>query len=298
MSVRNATERDIPDLRSILLTGLPSDHVWKYCFPLGQGGAVQLVDDALRLWLDDKADDKNQWLVTVSDDPETEKPVSMAVWSLPGSLEDTESGNGGDFVAFQSSLSHAADTARPTTADETAANTPTPTKHEVSSAARLAAVAEAVQVTTRGGSGPLLSRYGPQVVLVLTATHPSHRFRGHARRLAAHGLALASRRRAAVSALAGPMGYIFLSGLRFSDCGLATVAVPGERDELDLKVMVQPAPPGRRSLSRQLMGLFGAGAGESGSERGSPAPPVGERRPSAWEERKRSGVNARKMSAV
>ncbi|KAL8404260.1 hypothetical protein RB594_009209 [Gaeumannomyces avenae] len=92
------------------------------------------------------------------------------------------------------------------------------------------------------------------------------------------------------------MGYIFLSGLRFSDCGLATVAVPGERDELDLKVMVQPAPPGRRSLSQQLMGLFGAG--ESGGERGGPAPPVGGRRPSAWEERKRSGVDARKMSAV
>ncbi|KAL8376561.1 hypothetical protein RB595_007589 [Gaeumannomyces hyphopodioides] len=293
MSVRNATERDIPDLRSILLTGLRSDHVWKYCFPLGQGGAVQLVDDALRLWLDDEAgDDKNRWLVTVSDDPETEKPVSMAVWSLPGSLEDTESGNGGDFVAFQNGLSHAADTARPA-ADETA-SIPNPTKHELSSAARLAAVAEAVQLTTRGAAGPLLLRYGPQMVLLLTATHPSHRFRGHARRLAAHGLALAARRQAAVSALAGPMGYIFFSGLRLADCGLVTVAVPGERDELNLKVMVQPAPPGRRSLSQQLLGLFGGGG--SSSERGSPA--LGGRRPSAWEERKRSSVDARKMSAV
>ena len=109
MSVRNATERDIPDLRSIIVTGLSSDHVWKYCFPLGQGGAVQLVDGALRLWLGgDKAgggggDDKNRWLVTVSEDPDTGNPVSLAVWSLPGSVEETESGKGGDFVAFQNS---------------------------------------------------------------------------------------------------------------------------------------------------------------------------------------------------
>lgn len=173
----------------------------------------------------------------------------------------------------------------------------TPTKHEISSAARLAAVAEAVQLTTRGASGPLLSRYGPQMVLILTATHPPHRFRGHARRLVSHGLALARRGQTPVpvSALAGPMGYIFFSGLRFADCGLVTVRVPGEREELDLKVMVQPAPPGRRSLSQQLLGLFGGGSPAADSGRNSPA--LRGQRASAFEERKR-GFDRRKLSAA
>lgn len=164
-------------------------------------------------------------------------------------------------------------------------------------------MAEAVQLTTRGASGPLLSRYGPQMVLVLTATHPSHRFRGHARRLVRHGLALAAapsspRRQGPgpvpVSALAGPMGYIFFSGLRFADCGLVTVRVPGERDELDLKVMVQPGPPGRRSFSQQLLGLFG---GSPAADAGRSSPVPGARRASAFEERKRV-FDKRKLSAA
>ncbi|KLU93226.1 hypothetical protein MAPG_12163 [Magnaporthiopsis poae ATCC 64411] len=93
------------------------------------------------------------------------------------------------------------------------------------------------------------------------------------------------------------MGYIFFSGLRFADCGLVTVRVPGEREELDLKVMVQPAPPGRRSFSQQLLGLFGGGSAADAAAGGRNSPALGGRRASAFEERKR-GLDRRKLSAA
>lgn len=268
MTIRLATPADLSAMKKIMLSGLASDPSWNYCFPGGRGGAAQVTEDALKRWLEASRAKRDRWMVTVADDPDTRAAVALAIWSLPApappaaGAPSSSSGEDDDDLELHAVLRDC--TTGPTTSD--------PDDPEASlSAARLNALADAVRCTARLRGSPVFERNGPQMVLLLTATLPSYRFRAFAKALCSHGTAQASKRGLPVSALASPMGYIFYSGMGFSDCGLVTVQVPGEQEKLELKAMVLAAPERKASISQQLLGLFGLGSGNSSKGRRRPS---------------------------
>ncbi|EQB54290.1 hypothetical protein CGLO_05899 [Colletotrichum gloeosporioides Cg-14] len=233
MTVRTATQADLPALQVIINKALPADYQWKYCFP-GRSSAKQdsgmYVQHALEQTL---ASGNNDWLVCVTEDPGSRKPVGVAVWSWtdariqPHIDEDVGSqgltvtgealGGAGGIVAAGG----------PTEANSSKAENP-----------RIVALGNAVAACR----DRQLARYGQQLHLHVVAIHPEYQRLGHAKLLCQHGMHLAREKGLAVSAVTSSSGYIFFSGLGFADCGHVVVQVPGEKEEIGLKAMVFAAP--------------------------------------------------------
>lgn len=82
--------------------------------------------------------------------------------------------------------------------------------------------------------------------LRLLATHPEYKDEGYAKALLRAGYEIARKTDAAVTVFAGPQGYVFFSGLGFSDRGPVPVAGAGE--EVVIKAMsFDPTTERRRS---------------------------------------------------
>uniref|UniRef100_L2G7L4 GNAT family n=1 Tax=Colletotrichum fructicola (strain Nara gc5) TaxID=1213859 RepID=L2G7L4_COLFN len=81
MTVRKATQADLPAVQVIITKALPADYQWKYCFPARSSvkhDSSMYVQRALEQTL---APGNTDWLVCVTEDPGSRKPVGVASWS-------------------------------------------------------------------------------------------------------------------------------------------------------------------------------------------------------------------------
>lgn len=93
MSIRVATEADIPVLVKLVQAGLADDYIWKYCFPRSNPDSAVYIEKTLRQFL---RQDKNEWLICVNQELDNHEIVAMALWHLPV----------GDSAAFPERESH------------------------------------------------------------------------------------------------------------------------------------------------------------------------------------------------
>ncbi|KAK2777607.1 GNAT family [Colletotrichum kahawae] len=250
MTVRTATHADLPAIQVIITKALPADYQWKYCFPARlsvKHDSGMYVQCALEQTL---APGNSDWLVCVTEDPGSRKPVGVAVWSWTDARiqehtgEDVRSqgltvagealGGAGDIVVDGG----------PTVGINTG-NAENP---------RIVALSNAVAACR----DRQLARYGQQLHLHVVAIHPEYQRLGHAKLLCQHGMHLAKEKGLAVSAVTSSSGYIFFSGLGFADCGHVVVQVSGEKEEIGLKAMVLAAPQQEKRRG-SFLGMIGLG---------------------------------------
>lgn len=209
MSIRVATEADIPVLVKLVQTGLAKDYVWKYCFPTSNSHESEvLIEKTLRQFM---RPDKKEWLICVNQELDNHEIVAMALWHLPV-------GDGAGFAELATVPSTAND-------DHTA---------NILASPRIAAL----QAAEAKAQETVRNKYGQHMFLHAVITNPEWKGLGYAKHLARHGMELACNKNVALVALVSPDGYIFYSGLGFRDFGRSTVKVEGEHEEIDLKTMV------------------------------------------------------------
>lgn len=80
MSIRVATEADIPVMVNLVQAGLAGDYIWKYCFPASNPDPAVYIEKTLRQFL---RQDKKEWLICVNQELDNHKIVAMALWHLP-----------------------------------------------------------------------------------------------------------------------------------------------------------------------------------------------------------------------
>ncbi|KAH6684978.1 hypothetical protein F5X68DRAFT_262835 [Plectosphaerella plurivora] len=221
MSIRVATEDDIPVMVQLVQSGLKDDYIWKYCFPVSQqavNNPAPYVEKTLRQFL---SIDKKEWLICLVEEPTEKKIVAMALWHLP--IDDHP---------------HGADPAKTPEYPTVPSSANGEHTEDVDTTPRVAALQKAVAES----QAKVLARYGPHMFLSAVITSPVHKRRGYAKLLCRRGMTLAEKKGVALAALVSPNGYVFYSGMKFSDCGFSAVQVPGEEEEIDLKTMVYVPP--------------------------------------------------------
>ncbi|KAF6821712.1 GNAT family [Colletotrichum musicola] len=245
MTIRQATLDDVPVLLNIITSALPRDYQWQYCFrQSSKQDPSKYVRSALEQTL---APGNNDWLVCVAEEPNTHKPVGLAIWSWTDATiredadEQSVNGSSKDDTVEGAALH----------VEGFANGTAKGTSH--ASNTRIAALGDAVADCRKRQ----LARYGKQLHLHVVATHPDHQRKGYAKLLCHHGITLARSKGMAASAVASSLGYIFFSGLGFVDCGQVVVRAPGEGEEIELKSMVYATPQQeqRRGSWLDMIGL-------------------------------------------
>ncbi|KAJ0299893.1 hypothetical protein Brms1b_012984 [Colletotrichum noveboracense] len=250
MTVRKATQADLPAVQVIITKALPADYQWKYCFPARSSvkhDSGMYVQRALEQTL---APGNTDWLVCVTEDPGSRKPVGVAIWSwtdarIQENVDDNAASQG--LTVAGEALGGAGSIVVDGGSTETnTGNAENP---------RIVALSNAVAACR----DRQLARYGQQLHLHVIAIHPEYQRLGHAKLLCQHGMHLAKGKGFAVSAITSPSGYIFFSGLGFADCGHVVVQVPGEKEDIGLKAMVLAAPQQekRRGSFLDMIGLGG-----------------------------------------
>ncbi|KAF4949309.1 hypothetical protein FSARC_13516 [Fusarium sarcochroum] len=243
MGVRIATEKDLPALKEVILSGLSDDSVWQYCFPSAtrKEATINHVETVLTRIIDK---DNVNWLCFVVEAPKTHEPVSLAIVQTLHQNEDQ--GSVVDQVQQVFGLSN--DT-------------------ESKTAKRIAALQEGITQTQQ----TYLARYGQVMFLHAVITHPHWKRQGYAKTLCKQALQVARQKGAVVAALASPFsGYVFYSGTGFSNCGRSTVETPNDIENLELQVMVCSPPKPLEQRRSSLMDFFG----------GNKTSPAGSRRES------------------
>ncbi|KAH0439650.1 hypothetical protein CcaCcLH18_02760 [Colletotrichum camelliae] len=247
MTVRTATQADLPAIQVIITKALPADYQWKYCFPARSSVKLDsgmYVQRALEQTL---APGNSDWLVCVTEDPGSRKPVGVAVWSWTDARIQEHTGE--DVRSQGLTAGEALGGVVGIVAD----GGPTGTNTGNAENPRIVALSNAVAACR----DRQLARYGQQLHLHVVAIHPEYQRLGHAKLLCQHGMHLAKEKGLTVSAVTSPSGYIFFSGLGFADCGHVVVQVPGEKEEIGLKAMVLAAPQQekRRGSFLDMIGL-------------------------------------------
>ncbi|KAM5356890.1 hypothetical protein ACJ41O_003536 [Fusarium nematophilum] len=215
MSVRPATQADLPALKDVVLSALTPDPIWAYLFtsrvPV-TAEASTYVEDVLKRCLDP---DNGSWQVSVVEAPKTHQVVSLAVVQT---LHENE-GSIDDQI-------------------QRIYNVPDVSNDKV--ARRIAALKAAISKSQQ----TYLSRHGHLMFVHAVITHPHWKRQGYAKLLVKQSLRQARQQGAVVTSLASPFsGYVFYSGTGFANCGRTGVDVEGEMDRLELQVMVCAPPP-------------------------------------------------------
>ncbi|KAJ4258898.1 hypothetical protein NW762_007985 [Fusarium torreyae] len=243
MGVRVATEKDLPALKEVILSGLSDDCVWQYCFPSAgrKEATTHHVETVLKRVIDK---DNVNWLCFVVEAPKTHEAVSLAI--VQTLHQDADQGSVANQVEQVFGLS-----------DDTESKT----------AKRIAALQAGITQTQQ----TYLARYGQVMFLHAVITHPHWKRQGYAKTLCKQTLQVARQKGAVVAALASPFsGYVFYSGTGFSNCGRSTVETTNDIENLELQVMVCSPPKPLEQRRSSLMEFFG----------GNKTSPAGSRRES------------------
>lgn len=89
----------------------------------------------------------------------------------------------------------------------------------------------------RKARADVFSRYPQHTYLQLLATHPDHQNRGYGKDLVHSYMAKAKQKGGVLTALGGPFGYIFFSGLGFHDLGPVELPPSSATDAQMVKAM-------------------------------------------------------------
>lgn len=92
-------------------------------------------------------------------------------------------------------------------------------------------------------------RYPSHMYLQLLATHPDHQNRGYAKDLVHSYIQRAKQTGGVLTALGGPFGYIFLSGMGFHDLGPISLPPSSASDAQLIKAMSLVVPKEERRQS-------------------------------------------------
>jgi len=231
MDIRKATPADVQAILEVVLTAMTPERQWQYCFP----SRNQHADDhsthtqaALERCLNPIDDD---WLVAVVEVPARLNPRTKIIASVAiletqrvDSTKEDSAGETPQRGSWSEIVAHGHETRKD------------------AKPSRLSAFVEAVI----HGRKSYLDGYGHQMYLHLLATHPDYQSRGHAKGLCQWILGMARENGSVVSTLASPTGYIFYSGLGFTDVGCVVVKVEEEWEEVVLKAMAHVPRKERR----------------------------------------------------
>ncbi|KAF5024838.1 hypothetical protein F66182_3077 [Fusarium sp. NRRL 66182] len=265
MGVREATHKDLPALKDIVLKGLASDAVWQYCFPSASSriaeAAQNHVETVLQRLLD--SNDPNWRLLVV--EAKSHEVVSLALCQILHQNQDQQNGGVADQIQQVYGVTGDA---------------------EGKTAKRIAALEAGITKTQQ----TYLSKHGHILFLHAVITHPHWKRQGFAKVLSRQMLQIARQKDAAVVTLASPFsGYVFYSGTSFANCGRTSVVTDGDIDNLELQVMVCTPPKMVEQRRSSIMDYFTGGGGANkaastpgGSRRGSRDEHPGDQRRSSF----------------
>ncbi|CAH0002330.1 unnamed protein product [Clonostachys byssicola] len=184
-TIRQAKPDELPAVVKCILAAINKERLWTNFVP-AKGGQDESYLAEIENLLKEHLDPSNKdWVIEVVDLAKKGAPaqiVAVAVWDMSAASEE----------------------------DKKAQQPQTPIKDD-----RLRAYIEVL----RKARADVFSRYPQHTYLQLLATHPDHQNRGYGKDLVHSYMAKAKQKGGVLTALGGPFGYIFFSGLGFHDLG-------------------------------------------------------------------------------
>ncbi|CAI6041598.1 hypothetical protein V2G26_001509 [Clonostachys chloroleuca] len=184
-TIRQAKPDELPAVVKCILAAINKERLWTNFVP-AKGGQDESYLAEIENLLKEHLDPSNKdWVIEVVDLAKKGAPaqiVAVAVWDMSGASEE----------------------------DKKAQQPQTAIKDD-----RLRAYIEVL----RKARADVFSRYPQHTYLQLLATHPDHQNRGYGKDLVHSYMAKAKQKGGVLTALGGPFGYIFFSGLGFHDLG-------------------------------------------------------------------------------
>lgn len=202
-NIRQARPDELPAVVKCILAAINKERLWTNFVPAKGGqdeGYLAEIENLLKEHLDPSNKD---WVIEVVDLAKKGAPaqiVAVAVWDMSAASEEDKKAQ------------------QPQTAIRDG---------------RLRAYIEVL----RKARADVFSRYPQHTYLQLLATHPDHQNRGYGKDLVHSYMAKAKQKGGVLTALGGPFGYIFFSGLGFHDLGPVELPPSSATDAQMVKAM-------------------------------------------------------------